>query len=229
MSNSNAAITHDELKVYTKCTKIQWVATASLSVLITAGFLVYHVPYWFEANLSSQLKLGTFGVLVLILFSLLYEWFNSKSQTFWGRSFESTIQHGISRNAYLDIETIKQRTNSLVSAMALCVICFVVGMLFDSSHYFLSFLVPVLSSVIASGAVDETVNNWRPKTLLMIVPCTFVFAVVLALGSIISGIKVDDNLTATKFVIEFGIWISNGFLGVFVLYAFQRLISRWKI
>ncbi|MGF1817621.1 hypothetical protein [Vibrio splendidus] len=229
MSNSSASITYDELKVYTKCTKIQWVATASLSVLITAGFIVYQVPYWFGANPSSQLKLGTFFVLTLILSAWLYEWFNSKSQTFWGRSFESTIQHGIRRNTYLDIETIKQRTNSLVSAMTLCVICFVVGILFKSSHYFLSFLVPVLSSVIASSAVDETVNNWRPKTLLMIVPCTFVFAVVLSLGSTISGIKVDDNLTTMKFVIEFGVWVSNGFLGVFVLYVFQRLISRWKI
>ncbi|MEZ9083896.1 hypothetical protein [Vibrio harveyi] len=229
MSDSNAAITHNELMVYTKCTKIQWIATASLSVLITASYIAYQVPYWFGANLSSEVELGTFFVLTLILSALLYEWFNSKSQTFWGRSFESTIQQGIRRNTYLDIETIKQRTNSLVSAITLCVICFVVGISFKSSHYFLSFLVPVLTSVIASSAVDETVNNWRPRTLLMIVPCTIIFAIVLSLGSIISGIGVNENLTKMKFVIEFGVWISNGFLGVFVLHVFQRMISRWKI
>ncbi len=227
MSDSN--IEYEKLVVLTKCAKLQWIATSTLSALILAGFAVYQVPYWFEATLSSGEKLGSFFILCVIQVCFLIEWFYSKKQTFWGRNFESTLKYAINNSNYLTIEQIKIRTSSLISALILCALGFCVGFLSENYHYWLAFLIPVFASVIASGAIDEMVNNSSIKSWAMAVPAVFVFSLSLVIAWYMSDWKVDNNLKTLKYVLDYGSWVSNGFLGAFVLYFFQKFMKVFKI
>lgn len=208
---------------------LQWVVTSFLCILIVSGYLVYQGPYIFGATIDNKVELASFLVISVLFFLISHDWHYSNLHASWKGSFESVVHYAIKRNSYLGIKEIKERTISVIAAIILLVVCFIVGSLFNVSHYWLSFLVPVFASILATNAIDEMVNNWTYKTIFMVAPCFIVFAIGLTLGSAFTGIKVADNLIKIKYVIEFGVWISNGFLGVMVLYVLQRLLMRFKI
>ncbi|WP_347880191.1 hypothetical protein [Vibrio alginolyticus] len=209
--------------VLTQCAQLQWLAMALLSTTILSGFIVFQLLINIGLDWDFNAYVILFFIITFIAYGGVYEWYNSTSSSFWGRSFKSALEHVISNHEQFDEKEIQYRTGLLIASIILCSISFLVGLLFDVTHHWLSFFVPVFASVIGSGAIEEIVYKSTKKTWIMVIPACIVFSVVFGISWLFTSPALPNSL---QFVLSFGAWVSNGFLGAFLLYGVQRLVMR---